>query len=113
MASGSGTSFEQSYATQNGGILPAPLPSSVGGNTYMYEQVDSNATNDTNAIIPLSSGGGKRAIRKRGTKGKKIPKPTKKTKKTPKTSRRKPKTPKRKPKTPKKSKCQICKLKLF
>jgi hypothetical protein len=120
MSSGSGNSFNQPYTTQNGGILPSPIPSAVGGNTHLYEEAG-------NAIASFN-GGGKRV------KHKKIPKSVKKTRKTkapkktnkpktpkktnkPKTSKKtnKPKTPKKtnKPKTPKKKECQLCKFKLF
>lgn len=116
MASGSGTSFEQPYTTQHGVILPTPLPSSVGGNTYMYEE---------------QTGGKRRFIhmfRKGGAKGKKIPKSVMKSKtkhktlKTPhktskKTQKNKPAHNKTKnnPKTKitNKKQCQLCKLKLF
>jgi hypothetical protein len=39
MSNGSGTSFQNAYILPNksGGIIPAPYPSSLGGNTSWYE----------------------------------------------------------------------------
>jgi len=108
MASGSGTSFNQPYNTQNGGILPIPNPSSTGGNTYFYESVGGTMLK-----------GGVRPIRQRKkTNDKKTPKFYKKTKK-PSTKKRlntkKPDTTKKstKSKPVNKDKCRICKLKIF
>lgn len=115
MANGSGTSFNNPYDTQNGGILPSPYPSATGGNTYLYEEGgNGNSLNHSAAIVPIGGGGRGRGRGSRGrsrsrgkvgrsrrrdrtgkyTKGRKIPKyiSNKKTNK---------------------KKCQVCNFKIF
>jgi len=70
MANGSGTSFNNPYDTQNGGILPSPYPSATGGNTYLYEEGgNGNNLNHSAAIVPIGGGGrGRGNSKRRGMK---------------------------------------------
>jgi hypothetical protein len=37
MSGGTGTSFQQSYTPEAGGIMSHPFPSNIGGNPWIYE----------------------------------------------------------------------------
>ena len=69
MANGSGSSFNNPYDTQNGGILSTPYPSATGGNTYLYEESgNGNNLNHSNSIIPFGGGTRERSTSRGGTR---------------------------------------------
>ena len=72
MSSGSGTSFNQSYATIEGGVLPLPYPSNIEGDIGIFEKgigaISTNYQPNLSSIKLTQGGKCVEQERKRGEK---------------------------------------------